>query len=184
MADLFPTVTGLRKGYDVAQVDAFFTQTRADYENGEPAERFSGEKLRAAAFDLVRGGYRADAVDAAMSRLEGAFIQRDRSAYVAEHGEAAWFDRIADEATTLYPRLLRPAGDRFDHPSGRRQGYSAAEVDALLDRLSAFFDDKDTLTEAQLRSVTFRPARGAKAYREEQVDAYLGRAIQVLLAVS
>ena len=116
--------------------------------------------------------------------MEAAFIQRDRSAFVAANGEGAWFDKVADEATSLYPRLLRPAGERFRHPEGRGQGYSVPQVDALLDRLSAFFDDRQTLTEAQLRTVTFKVTRGQNAYDEAQVDAFIGRAIQVLVSVS
>lgn len=184
MAELFPTVKGLAKGYEPEQVAAFFEDARVAYENQLTAEAFSGEQIRTSAFDLVRGGFDVATVDAALNRLEAAFIQRDRSAFVAANGEGAWFDKVADEATSLYPRLLRPAGERFRHPEGRGQGYSVPQVDALLDRLSAFFDDRQTLTEAQLRTVTFKVTRGQNAYDEAQVDAFIGRAIQVLVSVS
>lgn len=184
MGDLFPVSRGLIRGYDQEQVDAFFAQARDAYEGGVPAEAFSSEQIRAAAFSLVHGGYQVAEVDAALNRLEGAFIHRDRSAFVAEHGENAWFDKVADNATTLYPRLLRPEGERFRHPEAREQGYAVADVDSLVDRLAAFFDDRDTITEADLRTATFRPARGEKAYEERQVDAFIGRATQVLMAVS
>lgn len=184
MGDLFPVSRGLVRGYDQDQVDAFFAQARSAYEGGVPADAFSSEQIRLAAFALVYGGYQIAEVDGALNRLEAAFVQRDRSAYVQDHGENAWFDKVAEDATTLYPRLLRPAGERFRHPKGREQGYSVPEVDALLDRLAAFFDDRDTITEADLRTITFRPARGEKAYEERQVDAFIGRAAQVLMAVS
>lgn len=184
MGDLFPVTKGMARGYDQNQVDMFFAQSREAYEGGMPAETFSSEQIRTAAFDLVRGGYTVPQVDSALNRLEMAFIQRDRSAFVAQHGENAWFDKVAEDATALYPRLLRPAGERFRHPEGNSQGYSVVEVDALLDRLSAFFDDRDQITERDLRLATFRVTRGEKAYNEAQVDAYLGRAIQVLMAVS
>ncbi len=184
MADLFTTAKGLSKGYDQEQVAKFFAEARKAYERQDTLESFSSEQIRTSAFDLVRGGYDVPSVDAALNRLEAAFIQRDRSAFVAQNGETAWFDKVADEATTLYPRLLRPAGERFRHPEGRQQGYSVQEVDALLDHMAAFFDDKKSLTEGQLRSVTFRAARGTSAYDEAQVDAFIGRAIQVLVSVS
>ncbi|WP_099332736.1 DivIVA domain-containing protein [Actinomyces minihominis] len=184
MSDLFPMVKGLSRGYNPEQVDAFFAESRTAYEGGVPADTFSAEQIYTAAFDLVRGGYDPKPVDAALNRLEAAFIQRDRSNFVAEHGENKWFEKIADDATVLYPRLLRPQGDRFLHPEGRARGYSAVEVDAFLDRIAAFFDDRDNVTEAAIRTVTFKSARGEAAYNEAQVDAFLGAATRVLMAVS
>ena len=100
----------------------------------------------------------------------------------AAMGEAAWYDRVADRATTLYPRLQRPRGERFAHPESGR-GYRMDEVDDLLDRLAAYFDDGEPLSADDVRQATFRPARGKKAYAEGPVDAFLGRAVDILLAV-
>ncbi|UNX55909.1 DivIVA domain-containing protein [Georgenia sp. TF02-10] len=145
-------------------------------------DRLDADDVRGAAFDLVRDGYATAAVDGALDRLEAAFVQRRRSAFVAARGEQAWMDRVADRATTLYPRLLRPAGQRFaPPPSGR--GYERAAVDALLDRLIAYFDDGGALTSTELRTATFPSARASRAYHEGTVDAYLDRAVEVLLAV-
>ena len=184
MAELFPTTTGFARGYDQDQVTAFFADARRAYEGDVPAEQFSSAQIRAAAFDLVRGGYDVPSVDAALNRLEAAFIQRDRSTYMASRGESAWYTKVADDATVLYPRLLRPEGERFDHPDGLGQGYSTREVDAVLDLLAGHFDDKNDLVESDLRTVTFSTKRGQKAYNEAQVDSYLGRAVQILMAVS
>lgn len=184
MTDLFPTVSKWKRGYAPEEVAGFFTEARDSYENGVSSRDFSSETIRRAAFHLVRGGYDTDAVDAAMGRLEAAFINRDRSEFVDENGEDAWFERIASEATVLYPRLLRPAGERFSHPQDRGKGYDTHEVDALLDRLAAFFDDQERLTEEDVRSAVFKVTRGEDAYVEAQVDAFLGRAIHILTAVS
>ena len=184
MSELFPTAGRFTKGYDKEAVAQFFETARDSYETGAAAEEVSFEEVRSAAFPLVRGGYDTGAVDSALSRLEAAFIQRDRAAYVARFGEPAWYSKIADEATTQYPRLLRPAGERFSPPADGTIGYSAPEVDALMDRLADFFDDRGPLTEADLRFALFKPAKGKGAYREAQVDAFLGRAMYVLLAVS
>ncbi len=184
MIDLFPKVNKISRGYGEEAVAQFFQTARDAYESPAPDNEFTAEDIRLASFPLVRGGFNTNVVDGALSRLEAAFIQRDRSAFIAHNGETAWFDKIADEATTLYPRLLRPHGDRFNHPKDSSKGYSCEEVDALLDRLAAFFDDRDDITEADLRFALFNTARGKKAYEESQVDAFIGKANYVLLAVS
>lgn len=182
MSDAFPKVSLWRNGYAADRVDAFFEDARRAYEGGVPAERFSAEQVRQATFPLKRGGYRMDAVDAAMNRLEAAFVQRDRVDHIAVNGEAAWLDRVADRATTLYDRLLRPRGERFAHPDKGR-GYDVVAVDDLLDRLAAYFDAGEPLRVDEVRSAVFQPARGTKGYLEGPVDAYLGRAVEILLAV-
>ena len=87
-----------------------------------------------------------------------------------------------DRVTTLYDRLLRPRGSRFAHPDSGR-GYEATAVDDLLDRLAAYFDEGSPLRVDDVRLAIFKPARGKKAYAEGPVDAYLGRAVEILLAV-
>lgn len=183
MTAMFPTAKGLSRGYHRKQVEEFFDLAKQAYEgNGGPAD-FGAAEVRSKAFTVVRRGYDYEAVDAAMDRLEAAFVQRHRADHVAINGEQAWLNYIAEQATTLYPRLLRPAGNRFAHPSGRSRGYDCAAVDALMEHLIAYFDDNKPLLSSQLRSVVFPPARGSKAYLEGPVDAYLARAIEVLLAV-
>ena len=183
MSDSFPKVSVFKRGYDPKLVDEFFTEARSAYEGGVPAEQFSAEQVRQATFLLKRGGYACEAVDAAMSRLEDAFIQRDRADHIAVNSESAWYERVADRATTLYPRMLRPRGERFSHPASGR-GYNAQEVDDLLDRLADYFDDRGEVTVEDVRLATFRDAKGTKAYSEGPVDAYLGRAVEILLAVN
>ncbi|WP_165217958.1 DivIVA domain-containing protein [Schaalia sp. ZJ1691] len=182
MSDAFPTVSVFRRGYDPESVEAFFEDARRAYEGGVPAEEFSAVQVRQATFTLKRRGYQIEAVDAAMNRLEAAFVQRDRADHIAVNGESAWYDRIADRATTLYPRLQRPRGERFSHPESGR-GYDKSAVDDLLDRLAGYFDDRNDISVQDIRRAVFPPARGKKAYVEGPVDAYLGRAIEILLAV-
>lgn len=183
MSDAFPLVSIFRKGYDPELVDAFFQDARQAYEGGVPAEHFSSEQVRQATFALRRHGYRIDAVDAAMNRLEAAFVQRDRADHVAVNGENAWYEKVADRATTLYPRLLRPRGDRFAHPE-RGRGYDADAVDDLLDRLADYFDAHGEIAVDEIRHAVFPAAKRRRAYAEGPVDAYLGRAVEILLAVS
>lgn len=181
MATIFPTVGVFRKGYEPQSVDAFFQAARSAYEGGTPGEIFSASQVRAAAFPLRRGGYETRAVDSALNRLEAAFVQRDRMDFISVNGENEWYARVAEDATVLYPRLLRPAGRRFAHPVKRELGYRASEVDALLARLTDYFDGRATLDVGDIRKAQFSAARGTDAYREDQVDAYLSRAVEILL---
>lgn len=178
---MFPHVSRWSRGYDPDQVDRFFARARIAYEG--PLERsLSAEDVRSASFDLVRGGYTPEIVDAALDRLEGAFLRRERAAFVARHGMEAWRSRVAELARSLQPRSTRPPRQRFAHPA-HGLGYAADDVDALIDRLVEYFDQDAPLTSDDLRTATFRTARGERAYEEGPVDAYLDRAVKVLLAV-
>lgn len=185
MAAMFPTAGRLRTGYDREQVEEFFERARSAYESERPAaaeDVVDEHAVANASFDLVRGGYITSSVDSALDRLQTAFIQRNRTAFIAEHGEEKWMEHIAERATTLYPRLLRPAGERFRAPD-RGRGYEREEVDALLERITRYFDRDGHLTAEELRTATFTTARRSRAYHEGTVDAYLARAVEVLAAV-
>lgn len=183
MKGKFPCVKFFKKGYDPVGVDEFFDFAEQAYTGGLPAYEFSAEQVRRAMFKLVRGGYDPYTVDAALDRMEAGFIQRDRANHIAINGEAAWLSHVADRATTLYPRLSRPLGERFAHPEPGQAGYSAQHVDDFLGRLADFFDQNQPLTVSEIRSLTFPPAKEEKAYVEGAVDAYLARVIEILLSV-
>ncbi|GIG37845.1 DivIVA domain-containing protein [Cellulomonas pakistanensis] len=178
---MFRRVSGMRTGYHPEEVDDFFTHARTVYEQG-PAGALSSRDVRTVAFDLVRNGYSTTAVDAALDRLEAAFVARSRADFIAERGRQAWMETLAEQARSLYGRLTRPDGERFAHPKGRLAGYDAAEVDALCGRLVAYFDSNAPLTAQEVRSAVFARRKGAKAYAEAPVDAFLERAVDVLLA--
>lgn len=180
MEGLFPTVGRWASGYDREEVEEFFDRAKRAYQNGDVS--MTSEDVRNAAFDLVRHGYDPAAVDAALDRLEGAFIQRDRAEYVTSRGQDAWMEQIAERATTLYPRLVRPAGERFAPPR-RGRGYEREAVDDVMDRLVDYFDAGAELSAAELRAATFPSAPPSRAYAEGPVDAFLDRAVDVLLAV-
>lgn len=169
------------RGYSLQEVDRFFTAARAAYERQPGAAKMRAADVRGIAFKPQRGGYDMAAVDRALDRLETSFVRQERADNVAAKGQQEWLASVADRATTLYPRLLRPRGQRFSHPDGR--GYSATQVDDFLDKLAKFFDDGIQMTAEDVRYQTFASARGGKAYTESVVDAYLSRAIEVLTAV-
>ena len=199
----FPRVGALARGYDVEQVDEFFVRARVAYESSDSAAsagQNSGEAaanpapvaaegaalvsqdVREVAFDLVRHGYSPTAVDAALDRLEAAFVAAARADFIAENGQSAWMETVVKRATTLYERLTRPEGERFAPPV-RGRGYDAAQVDALLGRVVDYFDDGKALRAAEIRTTSFATAPRSHAYAEGAVDAYLDRVVDVLLAV-
>ncbi len=181
MRDMFPHVNQLSRGYHRGQVDDFFAQARMAYERPALDEQaMSALDVHRAAFDMARGGYKTDAVDAALDRLETAFATRARDQFVRAYGQEAWMSQLAERAQVLYPRLRRPLGQRFRGPVKSRRGYDARQVDDLLDRLIAFFDTGAPLTAEELRAATFASKGKRAAYDERTVDAYLARAIDVL----
>lgn len=180
MSDMFPRVQFFRPGYRCEQVEKYFETAHEIYDSSE-IEEMDSEGVRTVAFDIVRGGYQPDAVDAALDRLEKAFLQRRRSEYVAEHGREAWMEQSAELATTLYGRLLRPAGERF--APAHKRGYDKDAVDALMDRAADYFNSGKALAADDVRAATFKAARGENAYEESSVDRYLARLTEVLLSV-
>lgn len=182
MTGMFQPAGRWRTGYDRTQVDGFFTEARQVYE-GRSGELISGRDVRHAAFDLTRGGYATLSVDAALDRLERAFVERQRQEFVATHGQQAWMEHLAAQARTLYGRLTRPDGERFAPARRGEAGYDPRDVDALCHRLVEYFDHGRALTSEEVRYATFRRATGRSAYAEGPVDAFFDRAIEVLLGV-
>lgn len=182
MTEMFSRAGRMRSGYDAEQVEAFFEHARRVYE-GDRTEPLTARDVRVMAFDLVRGGYDTQHVDAAMDRLERALMARERTDFVAVHGQQAWMDHLAGQARTLYGRLTRPDGDRFERARRGEDGYDPEDVDALCHRLVDYFDHGQSLTSDELRAVTFRRRRGRRGYAEASVDAFCARAVEVLMGV-
>ncbi|WP_265523255.1 DivIVA domain-containing protein [Oerskovia flava] len=182
MSSLFGTVSKVHNGYDQDEVDDFFDHARQVYE-GRAEGRLTSTDIQTSVFDLVRGGYDTREVDAALDRLEGAFIARQRAEYVAAHGQQAWMNALAERARTLYGRLGRPDGEKFAPAERGKPAYDVDDVDDLCDRLVAYFDRQVPLSAAEVREATFTRRRGADGYAEGPVDAFFARAIEVLLGV-
>jgi DivIVA domain-containing protein len=179
---MFRTVSRFSSGYDPDQVDTFFTHARRVYE-GNGSEPLNANEVRRVAFDLVRGGYATASVDAALDRLERAFVTRQRQEILTAHGQQAWMEHMAGRARTLYERLRRSDGERFAPARRREQGYDLDDVDDLCHRLIEYFDRGTPLTSDEIRHATFGRASGHNAYGEGAVDAFLERAVEVLVGV-
>jgi len=180
MADLFRRAKrGL--GYEPREVDEFFRRAQDVYE-GRSDDEMTPEHVRSAAFLQVRHGYDEAQVDGALDRLDVAFCRKERASFIAQHGQQAWLDKIVDRATTLYDRLGRPAGKRFAPPKGRDLGYDARQVDALLDRVAAYFNEGAALKSSDVRYAVFTPVKGRRGYGQGPVDAFLDRTVEVLVS--
>ena len=180
---MFPRTSGLRSGYDPDEVDDFFAHARRPTSRAPPA-RWPRQDVRGVAFDLKRGGYVTAAVDAALDRLEVAFVARARAEFVAEHGQEAWMEQLGEQARTLYGRLGRPDGDRFAPPER-----SPARATSRPRSTRCATASSRTSTRARRSrpprcvSATFRARKGRNAYDEATVDAFFARAVDVLLGV-
>lgn len=181
-------------GYDRDQVDEFFARARLAYETG-PADAprggagtrtrsaLSARDVRVVAFDLVRGGYDVRQVDAALDRLEDAVARREREAAVSLLGEPAAMDQLTRRAQSLQARLTRPDGQRFARGRGLDHSYHVADVDEVCRRLLGYFGDGAAMSVDEVRRAVFRTRRGSRGYREVEVDAFLDRAVEIMVAV-
>ena len=141
-------------------------------------------QVRERVFDRVREGYDPAAVDAHLDDLEDELFDREREAFVAEHGVQRWNEHVELLGQLLVGRLNRPRTERFRRPAKHRTaGYSAADVDVLCDRLMEQLRGAPDIDPGLLRGAVFRAAQGQRCYEEQQVDAFLDRAVEFVLAV-
>lgn len=188
VSSAFPLATGRQPGYRIDQVDTFLERARASYEQQGGSEEsiaaagsVTSAEIRATAFPLVRRGYAARFVDAAMDRLEEVFYERERRARIAEQGEEAWWAETQQLLSEVRGRLERPRGKRFRRRGIFATGYRISQVDAFLDRVTAMLAGQASLTTAQVRGAVFHPQW--RGYDEDQVDALLDGVIELMLAV-
>ncbi len=201
----FRKASKLVKGYDVGEVDAFFARARVAYEatragldpavvrtpgstvlaETAPATvTLTSDQVRAAAFTLRRGGYDAAEVDAALDRLEDALAAGERLRLLDSGGDEALISTLTQRATTLMGRLGRPDGQRFSRGlRGWERTYDVREVDELCHRLDGYFTHGEEMSADDVRHAVFRGRRGNTGYREPEVDAFLDRAVSVMVAV-
>jgi DivIVA domain-containing protein len=182
MTKMFSTVSRFKLGYEQEDVDEFFDHARAVYE-GESDEDLTSREIRSAGFDLARGGYDTDEVDAALDRLESAFVARARQEVLVTRGSAGWMEDLAESARSLYGRLGRPDGERFEPARRGEPAYDRDDVDELCDRLVEYFDKTEPITADEIRRARFRRRTSKRGYAEAPVDAFFSRAVEVLLGV-
>lgn len=184
---------GKRKlGYNVAQVDAFLERAHTLYESDEA--RLTQQDIQEVSFDLERNGYVIGQVDAALSRLERAVVDKCTEQEISECGRVAWKAR----AEELYRKLLKHAQrdyrERFDNGASRRPSYARKQVDIMvdqaLDKIALMLGhelewetDENTLNDINstyVSNVIFTQKTGKHGYDERQVDYYLNACVRLL----
>lgn len=184
---------GKRKlGYNVAQVNAFLERAHTLYESDEA--RLTQKDIQEVSFDLERNGYIIGQVDAALSRLERAVVDKCTEQELAQCGRVAWKARVE----ALYRKLLQHAQrdyrDRFDCGSSHHPSYARKQVDIMvdqaLDKIALMLGhelewetDKETLQDidsAYVSNVIFTQKNGKHGYDERQVDYYLNACVRLL----
>lgn len=184
----FSRANGERWGYDPVEVDDFLDRVDAVLATTagdlRSAPGVGSRQVRERVFDRVQGGYDSAPVDARLDELEDQLADREREAFIHEHGPERWEEHLELLGQTLLGRLNRPHGERFRQPSQRKHlGYSVADVDVLCDRLTEHFRSDEDLDPSLVRKAVFRQAQGQRCYEEQQVDAFLDRVVELILAL-
>ncbi len=186
----FPRSGRLRRGYQIAQVEGFFARARHAYEQSAPgrpgstrATTLTSRDVRQVGFDLVMNGFDVIAVDGALDRMEDAFARRESDALRGRLGEDRAMEHVLRQAQTLEGRLGRGEGERFPRAAGLSLAYEPDDVDQLCQRLAGYLRGGPAVAPEELRRAVFRARRGRSGYDEHQVDAFIDRAVEVLVAV-
>lgn len=184
VSDTFPRANKLGKGYDVEQVEAFLTRARAAYEDSGRGPAMTSWHVRTVGFDLVRGGYEVEAVDAALDRIEDAFARREKQRGEERAGSSGWQNQLRTQEQSLRAQLARPDGQRFPRGSGLELTYDIEQVDELCERVEAAFASGRPMAPDAVRLAVFKSRRGARGYREASVDAFLDRVVELLVVAT
>lgn len=178
----FPKTRRNRLGYDIEQVEDFLEDARRAYtsERGQVGG-ISATDIRRTAFEMQKGGYSPEHVDAALERLEDAFAMRERALLLSDVGEETLVAQRREFAQEIVDRLARPRGNRFARVNLLVKGYRRDEVDELADRIFAYLTYGAPLSIADVRSAAFHPQRGG--YRESQVDLLLDAVVDIIQTV-
>lgn len=197
----FPLARSGKPGYRTDEVDSFLERARVAFaaapgsdampsfdvapstEVSPPSDAvITSDSVRHTAFRVVRTkGYSARHVDAALERLEEAFAQREREHAIARQGSDAYYAEARATAQEIIDRLARPAGSKFRRMSFLARGYHPADVDVFSKRMSAYFEQGQSLPVETVRTIAFRARY--RGYHETQVDLLLDTVIRLMLAV-
>ncbi|KAB8288111.1 DivIVA domain-containing protein, partial [Bifidobacterium avesanii] len=184
---------GKRKlGYDVAQVDEFLARAHALYESEQP--QLTQHDIQSVSFDLVKDGYAIAQVDAALSRLERAVVDKHTSWELAHGGRVPFRVRSEEMLNALEAHYRRAPKHRFKDGQGKHPSYDRKQVDRVVDQVIAKAsstlgeqgalpaDSKELLdvTASRVANVIFTQRKGKRGYDERAVDYYLDVAVQLL----
>ena len=182
--------SGRKWGYNVDQVDGFLAHAREKYSQAEPD--LMQDEIQTATFDLEKGGYSIPQVDSALVRLEKAVVDKRTQWDVEHRGVRAWMADTRVAAETLRQRAEARPGERFTPAKKKQTAYDKRQVDQLVDdawhriasaaRLETSANPRNAqdVEATEVSNAVFTQRTGDKGYREDSVDAYLNRVVQVL----
>lgn len=178
----FPKVKRSQTGYSIEQVEDFLEDARRAYAAAvTKVTGIDSRYIRQVSFDLVKGGYSPEHVDAALDRLEAAFAHRERERAIADQGEEAFFTEVQEQAGAALQQLTRPEGERFSRVGALTKGYRVAQVDEFADRLAQYLNDGPEMSPNEVVTVRFDSQRGG--YTEDEVDALLDEIVSLMRSV-
>ena len=181
-----------RFGYNPEQVDAFLERAHALYDS-EDGQLTQGD-IQSVSFDLVKGGYVIAQVDAALSRLERAVVDKQTTREIATHGRVAWKAQTESLYRAILSHVERVEGQRFMPGKPKQPSYDRKQVDRLTDQVvdkaaselgvdGVTKDDVRELAKLDATSVAnavFTQRKGKHGYDERQVDYFLSSCVQLL----
>ena len=172
--------------------DAFLDRAHALYESEDA--HLTQQDIQNVSFDLSKGGYDITQVDAALSRLEQAVVDKQTTREITEHGRVAWKAQTEELYRQVCEHADRGTGERFARGHDRRPSYDRKQVDRLIDQIvdkAAAGLGVDGVSEQDVRkladlnsgavsNVVFTQRKGKNGYDERQVDYYLNSCVQLL----
>lgn len=185
-----------KKGYSVEQVNDFLERAHSLYESDDI--RLTQKDIQDVSFDLEDEGYAIPQVDAALSRLERAVVDKTTEYEISHRGRIVWKAQADSEYRVLLNHSQRDYKMRFDSGQSRKPSYDKKQVDNVvnktLDKISILLgykptwgnssSDLDGIDAMFVSNVLFTQRSGKHGYDERQVDYYLNAAYDCLVGLN
>ncbi|KXA17342.1 DivIVA domain-containing protein [Gardnerella vaginalis] len=181
-----------KKGYSVEQVNDFLERAHSLYESNDIS--LTQKDIQDVSFDLEDEGYAIPQVDAALSRLERAVVDKTTQYEISNRGKVVWKAQADEEYRVLLSHSKRDYKMRFDCAKSRKPSYDKKQVDNVvdksLDKIAVLLgynpvwgnslSDLDKIDAMFVSNVLFTQRSGKRGYDERQVDYYLNACVRLL----
>ena len=181
-----------KKGYSVEQVNDFLERAHSLYESSDIS--LTQKDIQDVSFDLEDEGYAIPQVDAALSRLERAVVDKTTQYEISNRGKVVWKAQADEEYRVLLSHSQRDYKMRFDSAQSRKPSYDKKQVDNVvnksLDKIAVLLgynpvwgsslSDLDKIDAMFVSNVLFTQRSGKRGYDERQVDYYLNACVRLL----
>lgn len=181
-----------KKGYSVEQVNDFLESAHSLYESSDIS--LTQKDIQDVSFDLEDEGYAIPQVDAALSRLERAVVDKTTQYEISNRGKVVWKAQADEEYRVLLSHSQRDYKMRFDSAQSRKPSYDKKQVDNVvnksLDKIAVLLgynpvwgsslSDLDKIDAMFVSNVLFTQRSGKRGYDERQVDYYLNACVRLL----